>query len=210
MARAVVFDIGNVLIEWQPERFFDREIGVDARKAMFADVDLHAMNDLVDQGQNWRDTVYSCADAHPKHAQAIRLWHDRWLEMASPAIDPCVDLLRALRQNNVPVLALSNFGIETFALAEKAYPFLSEFDQRWISGHLGVTKPDPRIYQMLEETCGFAPHDLLFADDRAENIDAAATRGWATHLFEGAEGWAKRLVEEGLLPFDTANQGKTP
>ncbi len=72
---AVIFDIGNVLIEWQPERFYDREIGQAAREKMFAEVDLHGMNDAVDAGGNWRATVYDWAARYPAHEAAIQYKH---------------------------------------------------------------------------------------------------------------------------------------
>lgn len=197
--QAVIFDIGNVLIEWQPERFYDAEVGEARRRAMFTAVDLHEMNDRVDRGQPFRETIYATAEQYPEFRAEIRMWHDRWIELARPAIDRSVAILRALRANGVPVFALSNFGVESFALAETHYPFLTEFDRRYISGHMRVVKPDPTIYQMLEDDCGVPPEALLFADDRDENIAAAQARGWQTHLFEGPEGWAKRLESEGLL-----------
>lgn len=201
---AVVFDIGNVLIEWNPERVYDRVIGVERRKAMFAAVDLHGMNDQVDRGQNWYDAVSECAAQNPDWHDEIMMWHERWLEMASPAIDHSVRLLRALRSANVPVFALSNFGIQTFEIGEREYPFLEEFDRRYISGHMGEVKPEPEIYRMLEADCGVAPTALLFADDRADNIAAAAARGWKTHLFTDPQGFAARLVAEGLLSEEDA------
>jgi 2-haloacid dehalogenase len=201
---AVVFDIGNVLIEWNPERVYDRVIGVERRKAMFAAVDLHGMNDQVDRGQNWYDAVSECAAQNPDWHDEIMMWHERWLEMASPAIDHSVRLLRALRSANVPVFALSNFGIQTFEIGEREYPFLEEFDRRYISGHMGEVKPEPEIYRMLEADCGIAPTALLFADDRADNIAAAAARGWKTHLFTDPQGFADRLVAEGLLSEEDA------
>ncbi|MEY2960537.1 MAG: hypothetical protein RLZ60_367, partial [Pseudomonadota bacterium] len=158
---AVVFDIGNVLIEWNPERVYDRVIGVERRKAMFAAVDLHGMNDQVDRGQNWYDAVSECAAQNPDWHDEIMMWHERWLEMASPAIDHSVRLLRALRSANVPVFALSNFGIQTFEIGEREYPFLEEFDRRYISGHMGEVKPEPEIYRMLEDDCGVEPTALL-------------------------------------------------
>jgi 2-haloacid dehalogenase len=196
---AVVFDIGNVLIEWQPERFYDTVMPAEDRKEMFESIDLHRMNDLVDRGENWRDTVYAAAEDYPEYRDMIRLWHDRWLDMASPSIDASVDVLRKLRMNFVPVFALSNFGIQTFEYAETVYPFLKEFDQRYISGYLGEVKPEPRIYEILEGQCGVEPTALLFADDRQENLDAAAARGWNVHLFDGPAGWIERLKSEGLL-----------
>jgi len=196
---AVVFDIGNVLIEWQPERFYDDVVGRAARIAMFDAVDLHGMNDRVDRGEDFAAVVREVAADNPDHAAAIMLWHDRWIEMAAPVIDRSVRLLRALRRRGVPCFALSNFGIRTFEIAEREYPFLEEFDRRYVSGHMGVTKPDPAIYAMVEADCGIAPGALLFADDRQENIDAAVARGWRGHLFDGCDGFAARLVAEGLL-----------
>lgn len=196
---AVVFDIGNVLIEWQPERFYDTVMSVEDRKKMFETIDLHRMNDLVDRGANWKDTVYATAEDYPEYRDMIRLWHDQWLDMASPTIDQSVDALRKLRMGFVPVFALSNFGIQTFEYAETVYPFLKEFDQRYISGYLGEVKPESQIYEILERESGVAPECLLFADDRQENLDAAAARGWNVHLFDGPKGWIERLKSEGLL-----------
>lgn len=196
---AVVFDIGNVLIEWNPERFYDAQIGEIRRREMFSRVDLHAMNDRVDRGEEFRATIYDTAEQYPEYRDEIRLWHDRWIEMASPAIDQSVRMLRALRDNGVAVFALSNFGIGSFAHARTVYDFLEEFDRAYISGHMGVIKPDPEIYRMLEEDSGVPPEDLLFADDRPDNIAMAASRGWQTHLFRGAQGWTDRLVAEGLV-----------
>lgn len=198
-AEAVIFDIGNVLIEWHPERFYDAEVGQEAREKLFAEVDLHGMNDRVDMGHDFRETIYGTADTYPHHRDLVRMWHDRWLELARPAIPQSVRLMRALRARGVPVFALTNFGIGSFELAQTEYDFLSEFDRAYVSGRMGVIKPDERIYEMVEADCGIAPEKLLFTDDRADNIAAAAARGWQTHLFEGPDGWAARLVEAGLL-----------
>lgn len=202
--QAVVFDIGNVLIEWQPERFFDSVIGEDRRRAMFAAVDLHGMNDRVDRGETFGDVIHETADAFPDWRDEILLWHDRWLDMASPAIPHSVRLMAALQGKGIPVFSLTNFGIQTYVLAETRYPFLRQFDRDFISGHLGVIKPDAGIYDALEETSGLLGAELLFTDDRRDNIDAAGARGWRTHLFEGPEGWANRLVDEGLLSTEEA------
>jgi 2-haloacid dehalogenase len=202
--QAVVFDIGNVLIEWQPERFFDSVIGPDRRRAMFAAIDLHGINDEVDRGGNFRDVIFAAADANPDWRTEVMMWHDRWIEMAAPAIDHSVRLLRALRAKEVPVFALTNFGVQTFAIAEPVYPFLGEFDRRYISGNMGVIKPNADIFAQMEADCGVPPECLLFADDRIDNIRAAAARGWQTHLFEGPQAWADRLVAEGLLTQEAA------
>ena len=84
--QAVVFDIGNVLIEWRPERFYDTVMAPADRARMFAEVDLHGMNDLIDRGAPFRETIYDTAEAYPQWRDMIRLWHDNWIDMASPAI----------------------------------------------------------------------------------------------------------------------------
>ncbi|WP_226551137.1 HAD family hydrolase [Celeribacter naphthalenivorans] len=196
---AVIFDIGNVLIEWQPERHYDAVIGEARRKAMFETVDLHAMNDLVDQGHDFRKTVEACAAQYPDFKDEILMWYFDWIKMATPAIPASVKILRALRAKGVPVFALTNFGIESFEFAETQYPFLTDFDRRYVSGRMGCVKPHSMIYEMVEADCKIAPERLLFTDDRQDNIDMAASRGWQTHLFEGPEGWAERLISEGLL-----------
>ena len=196
---AVIYDIGNVLIEWNPERFYDRKIGEVRRRAMFAAIDLHGMNDAVDRGANWQEAVRDCAARNPDWHDEILYWHSHWSEMAAPEIPHSVRLLRQLRSKGIPVFALSNFGIQTFEVGEALYPFLREFDRRYISGHMGVIKPEPEIYQMVEQDCGIAPRHLLFTDDRIDNIAAAQARGWQNHLFDGPQGWADRLVAEGLL-----------
>jgi 2-haloacid dehalogenase len=202
--QAVIFDIGNVLIEWQPERFYDRVIGEDRRRAMFAEVDLHDVNDRVDKGAHFKDTIYAAADANPDWRDEIHMWHDNWIEMASPAIPHSARLLHALRTKGVPTFSLTNFGIQTFDFASTQYDFLTNFDRQYVSGHMQVTKPDPKIYQMVEDDCGIEPQALLFADDRDDNIQAANARGWQTHLFSDPQGWADRLVSEGLLTREEA------
>ena len=202
--KAVVFDVGNVLIEWQPERFYDAVIGEDRRRAMFDAVDLHGMNDLVDQGHHFTETIYATAEKYPLWRDEIRMWHDRWIEMASPVIDHSVRLMKALQSQSIPVFSLTNFGIQSYDYAATYYPFLREFDRDFISGHMAVTKPDPSIYQRLQNTSGFQGDELLFTDDRSDNIAAAQQHGWQTHLFDGPQGWADRLVAQGLLTREQA------
>lgn len=201
---AVVFDIGNVLIEWQPERYYDRVIGEDRRREMFSAVDLHGMNDLVDQGHHFTDTIYAWAEKYPDWRDEIRMWHDNWIELAAPEIPHSVRLQRALRAKGVPVFALTNFGVQNFDYATNVYPFLNEFDRHYVSGRMKMVKPHVPIYQMVEQDCGLPSETLLFTDDRIDNIETARGRGWQTHHFDGPKGWAERLVAEGLLSPDEA------
>ncbi|MBZ0123779.1 MAG: HAD-IA family hydrolase [Roseovarius sp.] len=198
-ADAVIFDIGNVLIEWRPERYFDRTIGRARRREMFAEVDIHAMMTRIDSGGDFAGVIARTADRHPRWRDEILRIHRCWCDIAQPEVPGTVGILRALRARGVPVFALSNFGAANFPLSAAQFPFLAEFDRRYISGEMGMAKPDPEIYAALEADCGIAPRRLFFTDDRADNIAAAAARGWRTHLFDGADGLAQSLRNCGLL-----------
>jgi 2-haloacid dehalogenase len=198
MIDAVILDIGNVLIRWDPEGFYDRRIGSDRRARLFDEVPLVEMNEGIDLGAPFLKTVTKTAEAHPGWHDEIMLWHDDWLGMTAPGDPRMVAMMRALRAKGVPVWALSNFGIETLALADVEYPILTEFDRRIVSGELGVMKPDPEIYGAVEAQ-GVDPEHLLYTDDNPANVSAAEVRGWRSHLFQGADGWAVRLVAEGIL-----------
>ena len=158
------------------------------------------MNLAIDHGAPFRDSVMALVARHPEFEAEIRDWADHWIEMATPDIPLSVRLLRALRARGVPVHALSNFGVETFGIARAHHPFLDEFDRHFLSGEMRIAKPDPAISAAVEEALGVAGPQILFTDDRPDNVAAAAARGWRTHLFETPEGLAERLVAEGLLP----------
>ncbi len=196
---AVVFDVGNVLVAWDPEGYYDRSIGRIARTRLFREVALHEMNARIDAGAPWHDTVVETAEENPRWRRDILSWRDSWDEMIGPVIEDSAALLAALRRRDVPVFALTNFGRETFDRARELFPVLRQFDGAVVSGHVGVLKPDPGIYRLFEDRSGLAPERLLYTDDRPENVAAAAERGWQTHLFEGPRGLGRRLVAEGLL-----------
>lgn len=197
--QAVIFDIGNVLMNWDPIGFYDRAIGPKARQTLFTEVDLHAMNEQIDLGAPFYETIRACADQNPAWATEIMFWHDRWLEMTEPLIPQSIALRDRLRQKGVPVFSLSNFGAQSYQRFQAQLPFLNQFDREFISGQLGVMKPDPAIYEIVERETGIPPQLILFTDDRADNITTAARRGWRTHQFETWQGWARRIVAEGLL-----------
>lgn len=196
---AVVFDIGNVLLEWDPEGFYDRKIGHVARVRLFQEVPLAEMNARIDAGAPWHETVEDYAERYRRWGRDILSWRDDWGRIAGPVMADSVAVMRALKARGVPVFALSNFGRQTFSLARKLFPELTEFDGAVISGHEGVLKPDPAIYETLERRSGIAPERLFFTDDVAANVEAAEAQGWRAHLFRGANGLGRRLVEEGLL-----------
>ena len=202
--QAAVFDIGEVLVQWRPERVYDRLIADEAERARFrAEICTDAWNAAFDRGAPMPEGVEAHAARHPAHADLIRAWWSCWPEMFAPAIDGSVALFRALKAAGVPVFGLTNFAAETFEIAQRMYPVLTEFDRVVVSAHVRRNKPEPEIYEALEreaaEAAGLAPDALFFTDDRAENVAAARARGWTAHLFRGPYGLSRALVETGLL-----------
>lgn len=196
--QAVVFDIGNVLIRWDPLVHYDRIIGEAARRALFAAVDLEGMNLSVDRGEDLHAAVEALATRHPDHARDIRRWRDEWLDFVQGPIDGSVALLHRLRAARVPVFALTNFGHAPLAMAEAAYPFLRDFDARFVSAELRLLKPDPSIYAAVEDATSLPPGSLFFTDDRPDNVAAAAARGWQVHLFQGPDALVADLAGRGV------------
>jgi 2-haloacid dehalogenase len=200
MAAAAVFDIGNVLVRWDPERLYGRLIGDGAaRKRFLTEICPPAWNAAFDRGEPMPAGVAAHAARHPAHADLIHAWWERWPEMLGPAFEGSVACLRALKASGVKVYALSNFAAETFEIARTLYPVLDEFDGRVISAHVGAIKPEPAIYERLEAMAGVAPDALFFIDDLAVNVQAARARGWRAHLFTGEGGLVRALIDNGLL-----------
>jgi len=171
MIKAVVFDIGNVLMEWHPDKVYGELIpDVARRKAIFEEVGLDEMNLDVDRGAPFKETIYAKADAFPQYGDLIRAWHDR----------------------------CSNFGVESYEYAKSVYPELDEFDVEFISGRLRMIKPDFGIYVHLEEETGLSGADLVFFDDRLDNIEAAQKRGWHGFVFTSPDQMAIDLQGLGL------------
>lgn len=199
MVDVVVWDIGMVLVEWHPEAFYAARLGAERQKALFAEVDLHGMNVAIDRGTHSKDAVYSLAEAHPDWADEIRLWHDEWIAMLAPDVPGSAYLLRILKARGVKCVSMTNFGDNTMDIAKATYPVLTEFDEEYVSGRLRTIKPEAEFYEAVERGTGLSGDRLLFTDDKPENLAVAAARGWRTHLFDGPDGWGRRLVAEGLL-----------
>ena len=199
MIKAVVWDIGNIFAMWEPEAFYDKRLGVERRQRFFEETQPHVMNHAFDLGADGHTLTRAHAEKHPTWAEEIHLWIDAWPEMFATVVPGSAEIVDALAAKGVKQLALSNFGAETLEIAKDMHPALQRFDEEYVSAHLGVAKPDTAIYEALEAGSGLSGAELIFTDDKQENIDAAAARGWKTHLFEGADGWRARLEAEGLL-----------
>jgi FMN phosphatase YigB (HAD superfamily) len=197
----VVFDIGNVLLRWDRRnmflKYFDDESRLERFLSTALSMDFVSHTDIA---PDFAGAVEARAKAFPEFADELRLFHARWIETIGGPIEENVAVLRRLKAAGRPVHALSNFAGETFALVEARYDFLSEFDTRVISGHVGVVKPDPRIYEILFERVGRRPEELLFIDDSIANVRASEAAGMpAIHFAPGVD-LESELKARGALP----------
>ena len=197
----VVFDIGNVLLRWDRRNLFRKRFDDEARMEHFLatalNMDFVAHTDIA---PDFGGAVEARAKAFPEFADELRLFHERWIETIGGPIEENVALLRRLKAAGRPVHALSNFAAETFALVEAKYDFLSGFDTRVISGHVGVVKPDPRIYEILFERVGRRPNELLFVDDSIANVRASEAAGMPAIHFRPGVDLESELRRRGALP----------
>lgn len=195
----MVFDVGAVLVKWDPDRLYKTLIPDDQeRAAFFSRCKMDEMNLRGDHGR-LEDVVAEWCERFPDDAHLIQPWYDRWREMCYADIPATAQILDQLKAQDTKVLVLSNFAADTFAFASTIYPVLTRFDGGIVSGEVGVAKPDPAVYAMVEEVAGARGSALYFADDRAENCRVARERGWHAHQFVNAEGLAADLKDAGLL-----------
>ena len=176
--RIVVFDIGNVLIEWDP-RFLYRKIFAEqeAMEWFLSHVCTSAWNLEQDRGRSFADAVAERIALYPDHEAAIRAFDERWTETVSGPIAQSVDLLRQLRQAGVPDYAITNFSHEKFGIAKERFPFLAEFRGTIVSGEEKLLKPEPAIYRLLLDRYGLEAADCVFIDDSAANVEGARAVG---------------------------------
>ena len=199
---AVVFDLGGVLIDWNPRHLYRRLFDGDAAamERFLAEICSPTWNAQQDAGRSWHDAVETLARQHPEYRDLILAYDERWPEMLGGPIEGTVDILGELRAAGVGLAALSNWSAEKFPVARERYDFLGWFDALVISGEVGVSKPDPRIYRHLLERTGFDPGRTLFVDDVAANVAVAADHGMRTHLFRDPPALRADLQSLELLP----------
>jgi HAD superfamily hydrolase (TIGR01509 family) len=177
----VVFDVGNVLLRWNPRYLYRKVFDDEARMERFLATALSPDFILqTDVDPDFSAAIEARAQAFPEFADEVRLYDSRWVETLKGPIEENVALLRRLRAAGRPVHALSNYSTAKFAVSEALHDFLKEFDTRVVSGHVGVAKPDPRIYEILFERAGLKPQELVFIDDSLANVRAAETLGMET------------------------------
>lgn len=196
----VLFDLGGVLIDWNPRHLY-RQVFTDAAEMehFLAVVCPPDWNHILDEGRSFRDAVAERQALFPSYAAAIALWHEQWERMLGGAIEPTLDLLAALRARGHRLVALTNWSAETFPIARARYDFLSWFEDIVVSGEVKLAKPDPRIFELTRTRAGLDPSRTLFIDDSEKNIAAASALGYQTHRFARAPGLEAVLRTKGLL-----------
>jgi 2-haloacid dehalogenase len=175
---AVVFDLGGVLLDWDPRHLYRKLIDDPDRLADFLDRictgQWHMAHDL---GVPTLESCQELAREHPQHADLIMAWAERGEEMIAGQIDGTVEVLADLRRAGVPCFALSNMEAETFPLRRDRFAFMRDFDGWVISGLEGVAKPDPAIFELLLSRHGLDPARTAFIDDNPGNVAAARQLG---------------------------------
>jgi FMN phosphatase YigB (HAD superfamily) len=198
--RAVLFDLGNVVLDWQPRRLYDRHFGDPAQSERFCaticTLEWHTQHD---RGVPMDETIAALSLRHPEHASAIALWKTGWLDMFTGYVPGVPTLIARLEEARTPMSALTNMPAEKADETFDAFPLIKVMRNITVSGVEGLVKPDPEIYRIALRRMGFEAGEVLFIDDRQDNTDAAARLGFFTHRFTGSTALEAALVSAGLL-----------
>lgn len=184
----VVFDIGNVLIHYDPELPFRHIIPDDEKRAwFFGNVCTSAWNTEQDRGRSWADAEALLITEHPDWEMEIRAFRTHWHEMVPYAYEGSVSILLDLIEDGHDITFLTNFAADTFAEAQERFPFLKAGRGATVSGRIKLIKPDPAIYATHTATFDLDPSATLFIDDTLPNVEAARAFGWNAVHFTSAQ-----------------------
>jgi 2-haloacid dehalogenase len=198
--QVVVFDLGGVLIDWNPRYLYRQLIEDEAAMELFLSEVCHgAWNEEQDRGRTFAAAVEEAVLRHPAERALIEAYHHRWEEMLAGPIEGTVAILEELRAAGHELHALTNWSAEKFPVARERYAFLTWFGEILVSGEHGLIKPDARIFELLLERIGHAAGDCIYIDDNAKNVEAAAALGFAAVRFESPEQLRHDLVRLGAL-----------
>jgi 2-haloacid dehalogenase len=185
---AVVFDLGGVLIDWNPRHLYRKLFGTDeaAMERFLAEVCTPEWNARLDAGRPFGEAVAELVAAHPDQADLITAFRLRWPEMLDEPFEGTVAILRELRGAGLRTYALSNWSAETFPGTRSRYPFLDEMDGILISGEVGVGKPDPAIFREFLRRFDLTAQNTVYIDDWERNVAAAGALGMIAVRFVDA------------------------
>ena len=201
MFDTILFDLGGVLIDWNPRYLYRPLFGGDdaAMEDFLARVCPPQWNLEMDAGRPFAEAVAERQRLFPEHAERIALWHTGWPQMLRDQIPETVELLAALRRRGHRLLALTNWSAETFPIARQRFAFLGWFEDIVVSGEVKLAKPDRRIFELAIRGAGLEPARTLYIDDSASNVEAAKALGFRTHHFESPAGLRAELDRHALL-----------
>lgn len=196
----IVFDVGAVLIEWNPRHLYRKLFSDEAvMEGFLAEVCTQDWNLSMDAGKPFAEAIAEKIAEFPHHEPLIRAFDERWEEMAPHVIDGTVEILKGLKDRGDKIYAITNFSAEKFALARSKYPLLDWFDGVIVSAHEKLIKPDARIYQLLESRFGLSLPDCVFIDDNPGNVAGARAVGMQAIRFESPEQLRRELTVIGAL-----------
>jgi 2-haloacid dehalogenase len=198
--KAVVFDLGGVLIDWDPRYLFRKLLADEAAVEEFLDtVCTPKWNAELDRGRPFAEGVAELVERHPEHAAAIAAYHERWPEMLAGDLPGTVEVLAELRAAGVPLYALTNWSAETFAITRGRFEWLDWFDGLLVSGEERMTKPDPAFFRLLLDRFGLDPGATVFVDDSEANVAAARELGIDAVRFTGPDQLRRELSARRIL-----------
>ena len=203
MIDVAVFDLGGVLIDWNP-RYLYRKLFDDgaAMERFLAEVCSPGWNERQDAGRLWRDAVAELTARHPDQASMITAYHQRWAEMLGSDLPETVELLKELKEQGLRLYALTNWSHETFPVTRSRFAFLDLFEGIVVSGEERLIKPDPAIFHRLLTRYDIAPQRAVYIDDSPRNISAAASVGFHALRFVDARQLRRDLIALGLPVHD--------
>lgn len=200
MIDTVVFDLGGVLIDWDPRHLYQQLFSdTDEMERFLAEVCSLEWHGRFDEGRPIAEGIEELVARHPDLEPQIRAYGERWHDMFAGEVPGSVPVLEELAAAGVRLLAITNWPGETFPAARARFPFLARFEAIVVSGDERVRKPDPRLFSVLVQRYDVDPPAALFVDDAPANIEAAAALGFRTERFTDAAALRDRLVRERLL-----------
>ena len=199
--KAIIFDYGNVLIEWDPRLIYNRYFPDDSEgmERFLKEVDFMGWNTHQDKGRTFKEGIADLSARFPQYAYLIQAYHDYWADSIGAAHWGTVEIMRQLKAKGYSLYGLSNWSTETFPFAREKYDFFDLFDDMVISGAVGYVKPEPEIYHIMLEKIDRPAQECLFIDDSLPNINQANTMGFNTIHFTSSEQLKKELTQLGLL-----------
>ncbi|MDQ0455124.1 HAD family hydrolase [Rhizobium paknamense] len=198
--RHIVFDIGKVLIHYDPNLPFSRIIPDEAeRQWFFANVCTHEWNLEQDRGRSWTDAEALLIAEHPEREAHIRAFRKHWREMVPHAYEGTVEIFKGLIDEGRDVTMLTNFAADTFTEAREIFPFLNLPRGVTVSGEIGLIKPDVAIYERHARDFDLSPAHAIFIDDSVANVEGAKLAGWQAVHFESPEKLKRDLQAYGLI-----------